>query len=133
MLNCPCVSRRCHFRRSTRSISGVHHWAQSQIDLSTEIDEIAELEMLIADLKRDIAILEFTTLVEMKESLASMEKDLAAKQAGRGEDFKQQIRTLYCSSSISHHMFCLSVPYMPHTIINIIPYQKIILPTEFNL
>ena len=89
--------------------------------------------MLIADLKRDIAILEFTTLVEIKESLASMEKDLAAKQAGRGEDFKQQIRTLYCSSSISHHMFCLSVPYMTHTIINIIPYQKIILPTEFNL
>ena len=98
MLNCPCVSRRCHFRRSTRSISGAHHWAQSQIDLSTEIDEIAELEKMIADLKRDIAILEFTTLVEMKESLASMEKDLAAKQAGRGEDSKQQ----YAHSTAPH-------------------------------
>ena len=110
VLNCPCVSRSCRFRRSARSVSGAQHWAQSQIDLSTDITEIDELKTMIADLKRDIASLEFTTLVEMKDSLASMEKDLAAKlQQGQGEDSKQYACTLHTSST-THHMLCLSVP-----------------------
>lgn len=113
-LSCPCVPR-CRYRRSTRSTSvlGGDHWGhpQSHPDQTSLYDEITELKMTIADLKREIKYLEFTTLVDMKDSLASMEKVLAAKDAGRGEDYhrKKHVCMHACSKSPTLPLYVLGL------------------------